>query len=293
MVLGIVLPSYNRKNLLRETISQLVDQSQHLNQIQTEIIVVIDGSTDGSIEMIKNEFDMVHIVMGNGNWFYTKSMNEGFKYAQKFNPDYILTLNDDIILGDNYLKEMTSAISKVEPNSIIGCVALTENKPHRILFSGEKKYISWRQKHIKYHSNFKIIDDEELKGIHPSVILPGRGMLIPNSVLKEVNYFDEYFVQYHSDTDFCLRAGKAGYKIYISWDARLLSYIEETAGATSYMKTSWKKFINSYFNIYSRVFIPHKAKLFYRHGKKVLWPITMVIFFMATLKAFLFNKKLV
>ena len=188
---------------------------------------------------------------------------------------------------------MLDAINKVEPNSIIGCVALTEQKPYRILFSGVKKYIRWRQKHIKYHSNFKKVPSEELIGIHPSEVLPGRGMLVPYFVLKQLNYFDDFFIQYHSDTDFCLRAGKAGYHIYISWDAKLLGYIEESAGASSYMKTPLRKFLKSYTNIYSRVYIPQKATLFYRHGPILLWPVTMLIFFMSTIKAYLFNKKIV
>ncbi len=293
MHLVIVLPTYNRRDLLKSTVSQLIEQSQLLVGVKTDIIVVVDGSTDGSTEMLKETFPEVHIVLGNGSWFYTKSMNEGFKYASSLNPDYVLTLNDDIILGENYLSEMVASINKVDEGSIIGCVALTEQTPHKVLFSGVKKYIRWRQKHIKYHSNFKEVEMNELKGIYPSEVLPGRGMLIPFKVLEDLNYFDEYFIQYHSDTDFCLRAGKAGHKVYISWDAKLLSYIEETAGATSYMKTSWSKFLKSYFNIYSRVYIPQKSTLFCRHGSVFLWPITMTIFFMATFKAFLFNKKLV
>ena len=48
MLLGIVLPTYNRKDLLKNTISQLKEQSLNLeDSIRTEIIVVIDGSTDG------------------------------------------------------------------------------------------------------------------------------------------------------------------------------------------------------------------------------------------------------
>ncbi len=293
MKLVIVLPTYNRKKLLQSTIEQLVAQSSVLENVQSEIVVVVDGSTDGTIEMLKKNFPQVHIVQGDGSWFYTRSMNEGFKHAQQFKPDYVLTLNDDIILGEDYLKRMLEAKDKVEPGSVMGCIALTESKPYRILFSGEKKYIRWRQKHIKYHSNFKEVELDELKGIHPSEILPGRGMLIPNDLLLKVNFFDEYFVQYHSDTDFCLRALKAGAKIYISWDAKLLSYIEETAGATSYMKTSFKKFLKSYTNKYSRVYIPQKSKLYFRHGAKFLWPVTMTFFFLSTFKAFLFNKKLV
>jgi GT2 family glycosyltransferase len=292
MKLGIVLPTYNRRDLLGDTLNQLLAQKESLRGVVVEIVVVVDGSTDGTLEMIRDSFRDVHVVAGTGDWYYTKSMNEGFRYMQQFNPDYMLTLNDDIILGANYLAEMLSSIEKVPANSIIGCLALTPDKPHRVLFGGEKKYIRWRQKHVLYLKKLSEVNNRELTGIYPSAMLPGRGMLIPNQVLVKLNYFDEFFKQYHSDSDFCLRAAKAGHAVYVSWDARLYGYVDKTAEATSYIKTPLKSFLKSFTNIHSRNYIPQKSVFLFRHGIKVLWPLTMLTFFLSTFSAYLFKRKL-
>jgi len=278
--------------LLKATLAQLEDQKALLGNVDSEIVVVVDGSTDGTVEMLDREFPRVHKVQGNGSWFYTKSMNEGFRYAQRFNPEYILALNDDVVLGTGYLEKMVASIGQVKPEAIIGCLALTVDKPHRVLFAGEKKYIRWRQKHILYLKKLELVNGRELTGIRPSAMLPGRGMLIPNRVLTETGYFDEYFKQYHSDTDFCLRAARNGHPVYISWDARVFGYVDKTAVATSYIKTPFNKFLRSFTNINSRNYIPQKAKFFFRHGIKVLWPLTMVTFFMSTLTAYFFKRKI-
>jgi len=73
-----VIPTYNRKNHLRVILNQLLNQKS-LGIYLLDIVVVVDGSTDGTIEMLANEFSKVHMITGSGNWWYTKSMNIGFR----------------------------------------------------------------------------------------------------------------------------------------------------------------------------------------------------------------------
>jgi len=288
--INIVIPTFNRCQLLERLLSQIEVQSSHLKDVVFRTIVVVDGSTDGSYEMLENKFPAVSVVKGSGNLWYTKSMNVGFEKAFELGGDYILTLNDDVVLDDRYLQIMALYALSNELG-IIGSLSLTMHEPPRILFSGVRKYIRWRQKNLKYHSVFAEYD-ETMHGIHKTVVLPGRGMLIPQNLVKQLKGFDEYFIQYHSDEDFCLRAAHLGASVRVSWDAKLFSYVEKTAAATSYMRVPAKVFFKSFLNPYARLYIPQKAKFYYRHGIKILWPITMLTFFLSNIKAWKFNKKL-
>ena len=73
MKIAAIIPTFNRKDYLKVLLSQL--QNQNKERFTLEIIVVVDGSTDGTLEMLENEFPEVHIVKGTGDWWYTKSMN--------------------------------------------------------------------------------------------------------------------------------------------------------------------------------------------------------------------------
>ena len=291
MQINIIIPTFNRKELLNNLLVQIKEQASKITMVTYKTIVVVDGSNDGTIEMLREIHPAVYVVLHPGDLWYTKSMNLGFEKAQQIGCDYVLTLNDDIVLDNNYLAKMAE-IAVSSNTSIVGSLSLTMHQPPKIMFSGIRKYIKWRQKNVRYHRSF-IEFDSNLTGIHPTIVLPGRGMLIPADIVQSLNGFDEFFIQYHSDEDFCLRAAKIGVPVNISWDARLYSYVEKTAAATNYMRVSVDKFIKSFFNPYSRSYIPQKAVFYYRHGIKLLWPITMLTFFLSNTKAWIFNKKII
>lgn len=286
---AVIIPTFNRKQYLRNVLTQLFHQIDAVSELI--VIVVVDGSTDGTIEMLEKDFPEVILVKGTGNWWYTKSMNEGFKKAEEYRPGLVLTLNDDIVLDPSYLQLLLNAKKQVEENAIMGSLSLTADQPYRIFFSGIRKYIRWRQKNIRYHPRFTLVPLEELTGIHPSIVLPGRGMLIPYPVLKKLNYFDEYYIQYHSDEDFCLRAWKNGFPVYISWDARVYSHVKDTGKGMSFIKTGFLAYLKGFTNKYSRIYIPQKARFYYTHCPKILWPVTMLTFFISNLKTYFKSSK--
>ena len=286
----IVIPTFNRKSFLKQIITNLYDQD--IKNVDVKIIVVNAGSTDGTLEMLNKEFSDVIVINGSNSWWYTKSMNEGFKLAKKHNPDFVLTLNDDIKINNNYLSKLLEAVCNCPPNSIIGSITYTNTLPHQLFSSGVIKIIKWRNKYVKYHKSFANIEPEKLSGLHKTKGVPGRGMLIPFCVLEELHYFDEKFAQYHSDFDFCMRASKCGYFSFISWDAIIFCYVDQTASGSSFLKTPFQKFFKGFFNKHSRIYIPDNARYILRHGIKILFPITFSIFIIATFKAYFFNKKL-
>ena len=289
ILLFTILPTYNRKEYLRKILSQLYNQDK--GNFILEIVVIVDGSTDGTFEMLENDFPDVHVVKGTGDWWYTKSMNKGFKYAEKFQPDYILTLNDDVVIEKNYVQSIFCDIKKVERDSIMGSASFTISKPHRISFSGVYKFISWRLKEYHYIKKYILQSPSSLSGIKPSVVLPGRGMLIPFEILKQLNYFDENFVQYGSDTDFTLRAYRAGIKVYISYNSVIFENEKLTSKGAAHNSPAFIEFLKSYFNRYSTNSI-HKSYYFWKkHGVKILFPLYFIILFLGIFKVYFFKYR--
>jgi GT2 family glycosyltransferase len=287
--IGIIIPSFNRKEYLRTLLLMLGKQ-------QTEgfgffVIVSNDGSNDGTAEMLDTEFPEVIQLKGPGNWWYTKSIIKGMEELQSHKDvDYALTLNDDIEIGPDYLQTIFNAAESISEPVVMGSLSVTSDTPSRITFSGTRKVIWWRSKQLYYHTSFQEVDLAETTGIHPSVVLPGRGMLIDTRILKEIGFFDERLVQYGSDDEFCLRAAKKGFKVFVCWDAVIYSHYKMTSGVTSYLRPSLKKLIKGYFNRYSRNYWFKDVYIHFHYGNKLAFPVTMGILLLGNLKSYLSSR---
>ena len=273
MLLATIIPSHNRCKSLDMLLSCLHHQEDSPDNL---IVVVVDGSTDGTLEMISNKYPDVHIIQGDGNWWYTKSMNEGFKYARLLNPDYILTLNDDLYLESDYLKRIVINTEYLEKNSIIGSVGV-ELYSQKKIYTGIRKFNKFLYKSIPYRGNYK--------SIRNSAHLPGRGMIIPLHILLSLKYFDEGFPQYGSDTDFCLRAKKSNYNVIISDDLKVSYRLDTTSKSSYFLKPSFTKFISDvFFNQHASVNILVSARMIWRHGCRPLFLFTLFINFLTKMK---------
>ncbi len=275
--LVIVIPTFNRCRLLRKTLTQLVQQATELNDIDTSIVVVNDGCTDETASMISREFPQVVQLITSGNLWYTKSMNVGFVEAVNLKADQVLTLNDDLELKTDYLRQLTNAAAKYSEPTIIGSTSLTYDKPHRVTFSGVKKIAWWRFKQTNYHAYLAQIPEGSLFGEHESVLLPGRGMLIDARILKEIGFFEPKLVQYASDDEFCYRASSSGYKVYVSWDAIIYSHHELTGAGVAHLKPTFLKFCKGFFNPYTKNYWKKHSFILWNYGIKPLFPLTFTM----------------
>jgi GT2 family glycosyltransferase len=291
----IVIPVYNRKELTFQCLQHLAKQLYK----NFTVIVVDDGSTDNTEDMIKQNFPETIILKGDGNLWWAGATNLGIKYVQQVSKnileDYILTLNNDLIIENNYLTEFISLIT-LYPKSIIGSIALDINNKEHLLFSG----LAWNkaiakvtpiaaQKFNNSYANLKLYN----KIIHTD-LLPGRGVLIPLIAFNEVGLYDEKnFPQYVADEDFSVRAQKAGYKLLLHPNIYVLSHANETGTDFNNIKFNFSYLKHVFFSIKS----PLNLKVRYKFAIKntslgiLYFLIDTVRVFVFLLKKKLFTKK--
>jgi GT2 family glycosyltransferase len=290
MKITVVIPTYNRKNYLSKLLVQL--KNQVLKNVEMSIIVVVDGSTDGTLKMLMSEFSGVDIIKGNGYWWWTKSINEGCKFALKSGTDALLLMNDDTEIEDRYVETLLKNAEQ-QPDAIIGSLNITKTKPHQIYFSGVKRIIWWKSKSVRYHKIFTPYDNH-LAGLHPSILLMGRGMFIPASAFEKVGFFDEKsFPQYKADLDFVLTANKNNIKTFISWDSIVYSYLELTGKGVTYKKQSFFAFLKSFFQENSMTNLVHSFRYYRKHCPLYLLPLSFVIDKLRLIYSFLCKRKAV
>lgn len=229
----IVIAVFNRKSFTKDCLLSIKKQTYKNYQI----VIVDDGSTDGTGEMLEEEFPEVFIIKGDGNLWWTAATNRGIKYSMSNGADYILTLNNDTLLAEDFLEKMIYWAEK-KSNSLLGAFALKADtmKP---IYGGE--IINWKYANSRYLLN--TLSEDKYNGVHEVTHFPGRGLLIPGEVLNNIGYFDErHFPHYLADYDFTHRALKAGYKIYCNYDSKIFIYLDESGDYQNRMQKSWKSY---------------------------------------------------
>ncbi len=234
----IVIPVHNRKEFTCDCLLSLRRQTMQ----NFKIIVVDDGSTDGTSEMIQEEFPEVTLLHGDGNLWWTGATNLGVQYALSQRAEYIMTLNDDTIATDDFIEKMMYWAQR-KPKALLGALAidLGSNKP---VYGGERG--DW----IKGINLLDILTEEEQHGLHRVTHFPGRGLLIPRDAFQQIGLFDQFnFAQATADEDFTFRAARAGYEIYCNYDSKLLIRPNESGAVALRQHYSLMNYLGYLFGI--------------------------------------------
>lgn len=230
-----------------------------------KIIVVDDGSVDGTSGYLQSHFDNVIVLQGDGNLWWTGATNLGVNKALQLSTspnDFILTLNNDLEVKEDYLESLLAA-AKHYPISLIGSVSVDINTPDKVHFAGTK----WSASTAKYKRAIcKSFSYKELVKAHDIIntdLLPGRGTLIPIVLFNVIGLFDDSaFPHYMADEDFALRAKKMHYKLLIATKAVVYNHVSETG-----LKKQAKSFMY-YKNVFTSIRSPVNFNNRWRWAKK-------------------------
>ena len=252
----IVIPVYNRWKYTQACIESLNKQIYK----DFKIIVVDDGSSDGTSEKINDLYPNVHVIKGDGNLWWTGGINEGIKYALSQKADYVLSLNNDTLTYPGYLQELINAAEK-KPNSLIGSLAVDSETKKELYAAG---FIKWYVD--KYTDLLNDLGNDDKKGIHEVGFFPGRGLLIPKQVFDKVGLFDQKtFPHYMADYDFTLTAKKNGFKTYCCLEAKLGVYIDASGAHDIFSNKTFKNYKEHLFGMKGAGNLPLFYKYVIRH----------------------------
>ena len=215
----VVIPVFNRWAFTRECLLSL--RAQTCSDFR--VVVVDDGSTDGTGEFLGREFPEVEVVRGNGQLFWTAGVNAGIRRALAARPDWVLTLNNDVVVAPDFLDRMLHW-ARQHPTALLGALELdiATGEP---VYGGER--LNWALNTRR--DLLRELPASQRQGLHPVTYLPGRGLLIPRVVFERIGLFDEKRLpHYLADFDYTSVARRHGFPVFCNYDARLSTYPEES-----------------------------------------------------------------
>jgi GT2 family glycosyltransferase len=255
----IVIPVHNKRQLTLKCLESLERQTIK----GARIIVVDDGSTDGTAKAIRTKFPCVTILRGNGNLWWSASMNLGVKCALELDTAYIISLNNDLEVAEDYIEKMIYWAQQ-KPSAILGSYAF-DIKTGLPVYGGER--IIWQK--MKYVSLLDVLPPENRTGIHEVTHFPGRGLWIPAEVFKSIGLFDaKWLPHYSADYDFTFRARENGFELYCNFDAKLYSHVECSGNYENRASYSLRNYFRNLFSIKGGGNIKNITVICFRHCPK-------------------------
>jgi GT2 family glycosyltransferase len=231
--LFILMPVHNRKEITRRSIACLRQQTHQ----DYHLVLIDDGSTDGTAEMVQAQIPSVTILRGNGNWWWGGSLHQGYLWlkSQTLPPSaMVLTLNDDAVFDPEYLSAGVVALRQTKGTLIVS-TGYGEQSGNRMDGGVHADWIRWTF----------------LQEMNPGRIncASTRGLFLYVSDFMRIGGFHPRLLpHYSSDYEFTIRAVRKGYTLLV--DERLkLSVNERTTGISHFRdERSYAEFIKKMFS---------------------------------------------
>lgn len=179
-----------------------------------EVIVVDNGSTNGSAERIREAHPWVEIVETGQNLGFPRGCNVGTRMACARGADLVWLLNNDTIAPPDTASKLV-AMARAHPEAgAIGSVLYYMHDPAGVQAwgGGEIDLRSGYVSHFRAPARFE----------RETTFFTGASVLIPRRIFEEVGVFFEGFFMYCDDSDLCIRIHRAGYRLVVAEDTAIL-----------------------------------------------------------------------
>jgi O-antigen biosynthesis protein len=209
MKLSVIILNWNGQNLLEECLPSVVEALK-IYQDDSEIIVVDNGSSDGSVEFVKTKFINVSVLALDKNYGFGEGNNAG---VEKARGDIIILLNNDMLVDKNFIKPLIDGFE--EDTFAIGCQIYFQDKDKKREETG-KTFAYWDQGTIRYlHQDVTELDYS--RKYIPVFWGSGGAVAYDRKKILELGGFRKiYSPAYAEDTDISYRAWKRGWKVYFA-----------------------------------------------------------------------------
>ena len=237
--LSVVIANYNGERWLQACLNSLIAQAQGT---AWEIILVDNGSEDGSTDLIEQRFPQVRLVVNAQNLGFAKATNQGIALSRG---EYILLLNTDTVFQAG-LTEMMEFLDERPDCAAVG-PSMADGQGHPTGSWGYFPTLSHLTSTMLFLDRLPLVRS----WFHPLLFQPGRRefsdgarpvdwasgacLLLRREVVEQVGPLDESYFMYGEDVEWCYRVWQHGYELWFLPQARLLHH-----GAGGKEWRSWK-----------------------------------------------------
>lgn len=240
----------------RDTLECLVSLEK-LAYPNYEVVVVDNGSTDGSEERIRERFPDVSVLQTGTNLGFAVGNNVGIEYAIQHDTGYVWLLNNDTIVDSEALTEMVAVAESDEEIGLVGSSLYYFHDPKSLqaFGGGVVNWWSGTNRLLKAPANARLD------------FVTGASVLIKRSVVESIGPLDGSYFFYWEDVAYSRRAVEAGWKLGVAARSRIL----HKEGGTVSEGARIKSLASDKYMVGSTI------RFFGEHGGS-LWPISTLVY---------------
>ncbi len=191
------------------------------------VLVVDNASTDGSAQLVRDEFPSVHLAEQSTNLGFAAGVNAGVEYALNEGADYVLLLNNDIELDVNAVSALVETALAHPKSAFVGPLIYYADRPSVIWSAGGA--VSYWTGHIR-HLGLREEDAGQYADVQKVDYVTACAVLASAEAIRVVGVMDEAYYMYNEDTDWCVRARDAGFDVLFAPSARIWHKVSMSSG---------------------------------------------------------------
>lgn len=225
--LAVILVNYNGWKDTKLCLISLLNVTSSSTDIE---VIVVDNASKTSISPYIDNFTRdnkkikITLIENKENKGFSGGNNVGIRHALKNDADYIMLLNNDTIVANNFIDPLVAFYNEQVNAGILGPKIYFDSgyEFHKDRYSeSEKGNVIWYAGGVidwnNVHASHRGVDEVDIGQYNRSVKTPyvsGCCMIMTREVIEKVGFFDETYFMYLEDVDFCMRALKAGFELW-------------------------------------------------------------------------------
>lgn len=248
---AIIIVNWNGKDNTIECLESI----RRVDYPEIEVIVVDNGSSDGSVSKIKHRFPDVAVLEAKKNLGTSGGRNIGLRHFLEGDSDYALFLDNDTILDSQLIRKFLEAADAIGGHGILGAKIYYFDQPGLIWYAGSE----WIDSRFEHLGMGYPDDGRKFESISETAYVCGCALFADRTVIEKTGFFDEKYFAYFEETDFCYRARRSGFKSFVVPSAKVWHKISSSTGGSASLYFYY--YMNRNVLLWAERYLPASEKL--------------------------------
>ena len=221
---SILIVNWNTRQLLQDCLHSIIQTTQNTAY---EIIVIDNASEDDSVQMVREMFADVRLIVNDENRGFSAANNQGMAVAKG---PYVLLLNSDTIVLEGAIEKTLAFARQTDKAAVVGCRVLNPDKTLQptcfrfpsvlnLFLSTTYLYKMFPRSRFFGRERMTFWDRDDVRQVDA---VTGCFMLVRRDAIEQVGVMDENFYFYGEETDWCFRFKQAGWRCLFTPDAEII-----------------------------------------------------------------------